>query len=282
VSVLLAVVTAPGRAVADGRAACVEAAESAQSLRSAGHLQNALDQATRCASDECPAAVRKDCTRWVDEIDSTLPSIVVRVVDSHGSDVTGVRVLVDGRVVRERLDGRAIVLDPGEHRVRVEARGAAPAEETVLASEGEKNRVLRIALDAPLQTNGEALNAKGPQGLSEPAPERPAPRTNLLPYVLIGAGAAILAGATVLELVGQADYRRLRDGCAVTHSCTSGDVSSAHTKLVLALAGLGIGVAAAGVGVTLLVVNRSSASTSSALVVAPTHGGADLRFTARF
>ena len=48
---------------------------------------------------------------------------------------------VDGQVVEERLDGKAVPIDPGEHVVRFETAGANPGQEAeLLVTQGEKNR----------------------------------------------------------------------------------------------------------------------------------------------
>src|SRR4051794_37283699 len=95
-------------ALAQGGAACGKAAEEAQALRDGGQLQAALDKLVRCSADHCPVVVRKDCVTWMDQVEKAIPSVIVNAVDSRGHDVMGVRVIVDGKVVRERLDGREL------------------------------------------------------------------------------------------------------------------------------------------------------------------------------
>jgi hypothetical protein len=57
-----------GAAFALDKAACVEAAESAQVLRKAGNVSEARKKLALCAAPACPAVVSADCARWQSEI----------------------------------------------------------------------------------------------------------------------------------------------------------------------------------------------------------------------
>lgn len=57
-------------------------------------LLEAQTQLVACASVDCPKFVRADCLRWLDEVQATLPTIVVRANDPSGNDVL-VRVFED-------------------------------------------------------------------------------------------------------------------------------------------------------------------------------------------
>src|SRR5258708_923596 len=108
---------------------CAAAAESAQRLRAAKHLLDARRQLVLCAQDKCPIVVLRDCATWLHDVESAIPTLSFRARDARGRDLIAVRVLVDGAVVRERLDGTPIEFDPGEHTLRYETAGRAPVEE---------------------------------------------------------------------------------------------------------------------------------------------------------
>jgi len=48
----------------------------------------------------------------------------VRAEDTTGADTLAVRVTIDGQLLAETLDGKAVPIDPGEHVVRFELAGA--------------------------------------------------------------------------------------------------------------------------------------------------------------
>ncbi len=83
-----------------------------------------------------------------------MPSIVFQVKDNAGTDLTGVRVAIDGRALAEKLTGTAIAVDPGEHRFVFEAEGMPALERTVIVREGEKARREGVVLGALQATRG--------------------------------------------------------------------------------------------------------------------------------
>jgi hypothetical protein len=176
--------------------------------------------------------------------------VIVNAVDSRGHDVVGVRVIVDGKVVRDRLDGRELLLDPGEHKFVFEVRGAAPRKQDVLASQGQKNRVLRAQFDVPLTTDGDAEPSRVDRVAQRQ--EQTTDVRGILGYGLLGLGGAALAAFGLLELVAQDEYRTLRDGCGNSRSCTSEELSPAQTKFDLAKGALVTGLASLGIGAVLL------------------------------
>ena len=250
---------------------CVKAAEEAQSQRDAGHLTVALDNFVRCSQDACPLVVRRDCLTWTTQVEQLLPSVLVHAVDARGADVVGVRLLIDGKAVRERLDGRAVPLDPGQHHVRFEVRGAAPVEQDLLVSEGQKHRILDVKFEAPLTTDG-ALDA---------TTAGPDLRT-VIGFGLIGLGVVALGTFGVLEIVAQGDYRTLRDGCGVTRSCTDAQLSPTQTKFDAAKIALAVGVVSAGVGIPLVILGSKAGARRASLGAAPLDGGAALRLQGTF
>jgi len=122
---------------------CLSASEAAIKLRRDHALRDARVQLLVCASASCPADVRAECTRLVDEVGAAIPTIVFALKDAAGNDVPGVRVTVDGKPIEER-EGVAIALDPGPHSFLFEAAGRPSAERTFVLREGEKDRRERI------------------------------------------------------------------------------------------------------------------------------------------
>ncbi len=148
-SALAALLLVSTPALAQEEVTCSKAYVSAQQLRKAGRLSEARVELLACSKAECPPEIQPDCVQWLGEVQRSLPSVVFGVRDSGGHDLTDVRVLIDDKPIVERLDGRSVDVDPGAHRVRLEPRGAAPHELTVVAREGERDRPIVIDLPPP-------------------------------------------------------------------------------------------------------------------------------------
>jgi hypothetical protein len=189
------------------KAQCIAAAEATQELRDKKQLVEARAQALRCTLDACPAVVRHECVVWLREIEEATPSLVFRARDESGQDLIETRVLLDGKVIAEKLDGSPVRLDPGEHSVRFEPHDASrPAvDQKVLVPVGEKNRVVTVQLVKP----GAAPSTTSPADPREPAappvspettaPAGAAPRSNTIPWVAAGVGFAGLATFGVFQ-----------------------------------------------------------------------------------
>jgi hypothetical protein len=254
---IAASLTGAGPALADDTQACVSASEKAQQLRNGGKLGEAREQLAVCGRGECPKLIQQDCTQWMSEVLAILPSVVPGAKDRKGRDLIDVRVLVDGKVATEKLDGKAIVVDPGVHVFRFEARGGAAAvEEQVVARQGEKNRILTITI-----ATGDDTPAPAPV----PAPPVPPPAaepssTPLAAVVVGGLGLVTLGVAGYLGLSGNAEARELRDTCAP--NCVKSDVDDVRTQWTVAGITAGVGGALLVTGVVLFIVHGKSSSRS--------------------
>ena len=76
---------APSRA--DDKAACLDAASKAQSLRDAHKLVEAREQLRACAAARCPAVVQNDCATWLVEVERALPTVVLAAKNTAGADL---------------------------------------------------------------------------------------------------------------------------------------------------------------------------------------------------
>ncbi|HEU4412329.1 MAG TPA: hypothetical protein VFS43_44210 [Polyangiaceae bacterium] len=232
------VATAPApRARGDegGAAACNAAYTEVQRLRKATKLRAARGRALACAQDVCTETVRTDCGRWLDEIERATPSILVDARDAAGNELAEVRVRAGEETLAERLDGRQIVLDPGEYLLRFEHRGRA-LERRTIAREGEKYRVLQVRFppERGVSAGGPAPPDAAPAGGSKPLP--------LGTYVLGGVGAAGLVTFGALSLSGYLSETKLRDTCGPTDTCSRSDVDSIRTRYLVGDVALGVGL----------------------------------------
>ncbi len=144
----LAVVSLTSQAHADAPTPreCVRANDNAISLRDAKKLRAAREQLLTCASPSCPSDVRDECARNLTEVTAAIPTLVLGAQDAAGNDLVAVNVTMDGEPLLSRLDGSAVMMDPGEHRVEMRVAGSSPIGRTIVLREGEKDRheVLRF------------------------------------------------------------------------------------------------------------------------------------------
>lgn len=258
---------------------CILAANECQEDRDEGRLLQAREKMVTCASDMCPAKLRNDCGSWLAELDQRLPSIVVRVVDDAERDVTDAVVQLDGTPIV--LDGRAVPLDPGKHRLAVQAQSAEPSEQVFLAVEREVARVVRIRV--------QHVQPVGAQELPPPAASAPPPPPAAAPGLRVPTGAWIVGAAGVLAIssftyfaVSAASERdSLTDSCAPV--CSDDELRPARTRATLADISLATGLAALAGSVLWTVLaqgDRTPERVSATLV--PRRGGAFGTLTTRF
>ncbi len=221
---------------------CVAAAERAQVQQHAGALRSARESLLVCSREACPNAIRTDCLRWLAEVQAATPSLVVSVVDASGGDVVEVRLLVDGARVSDRLDGRPMEIEPGEHLLRVERAGAV-AETRLLVRQGERDRLVTLRfVETPPPPPPPIAPSPGPPRAS--APER---RVPMGAWVLGGAGLVATSAGLFFWVSGRSDRSDLYASCGVTHSCSQHEIDSARTKVLVGDITFGLGLAAIGV-----------------------------------
>jgi hypothetical protein len=256
---LAVLVGGPSIARADETDACIKASDEGQVLRDQGKLLAARARFLACSRDACPSIVRADCAGWLADVDARTPSVVVSAEDPAGHDTADVRVTMDGAPFLPHLDGRAIPVDPGEHRFHFDRDGAPPVEETAILREGERRRTLMVrfrALD-------EEKPPSGPGGA-------------VIASIVLG-GAALVGGALLAYFGATAVSARdsLRTSCAP--GCSPSQVDAVRNREIAANVSLGVGLAAAATAVVLLVVRPGETRRAARIDVVPVAGGGALK-----
>lgn len=250
----LGAASAPAGAAVD-KAACLDAHQDAQKLRNEGRLRDAREKLLVCAAEACPSLVKVDCERWLPEVEHDLPTVVVRVQDESGVDVTDATLTIDGKATP--LDGKPIALDPGVHAfetTRGSGDSASVVKQQVLVRVGEQNRVVDVHFGA--QSKKDESTSSGPSPL---------------PWILGGVGVVALGGAAYFGLHARSRLNELRDTCAP--QCDPADKPAIQRELVISDVLLGAGVVSLGVATYLFVTQKSEAP-KTAFSIAPTaHGG---------
>jgi hypothetical protein len=190
----------------------------------------------------CPTLVHENCTTWLREVETAVPTIVVSVRSAAGVDVTDAEVTLDGRSLPTRRLGTPVELDPGRHLILARRSGAGRVERTVIVSAGEKNRRVVLTLPNPPRRAAAA-------GVSE---------TPVWPYWVGGLGVIAIGAGVTLDVIGARRLQGLRDECAPT--CSEGDVSSTRTTIIVGDSLIAGGVVALAVATYALVTGESHAT----------------------
>ncbi len=282
--VIAALVAAPSVARAANVEACVDAAEKSQQLRDDGQLLEAKEKLVTCSAAGCPGAVAKQCARWLQEVEQSLPSIVVRVRDQAGKDVVDATISIDGTVRAAHADGRPIALNPGAHTIVVRRDGAADAEEKLVVVAGEKNRVI------PIESKPAAVGPKTPpdQPPVEPPKDGGSGGGFKFPWisgVFFGIGVAGFVGTAILVPMASGEAKDLRATCSP--NCAQSDVDAVQTKITAANVLLFVGIGGVAAGLTAMIIanvigGKSSTEHPVSAFVVPVAGGAAIGATGRF
>lgn len=239
----------PGLALSAGSRAsveCARAAEEGQTLRDEGKLLRAREAFSRCIRPTCPAVIAKECASWLDDVAARMPSVVVVAKDARGGDLADAKVFVDGTPREGAGRGRALELEPGTHRLRVEGGGLV-LEETIVLRERERDR--RVEL-------------RPPPPAAPPSPPSPTKRVAGRPiptgvYVLSGTSVALGALGAVFGVTAASTYSSLKDRCP--SDCTESDLSGLRRLTVTADVAFSLAVVAS-VSALVLYLTRATVS----------------------
>ncbi len=252
IATALVLLAAPARS---GRKECAQAYVDAQKYIKNGELHHAREQLLVCVKDECLAAVRKDCMTWLDHVNASIPTVVLEAKGPDGKDTVDVRLFVDGQLVSERLDVRAIELEPGTRRFRFEMAGHDPVEQDVILRQGEKNKVVAANFTTKL---GQAETSQAPVRARLGRPP-----LGVLHYVFGGVALAAFGGAGIFWYRAEAGKSKLEEaGCSP--NCSGDDVAGIKRERVIGDVLLGLGIVSAGALVYLVLAPEKADSKKAA------------------
>jgi hypothetical protein len=203
-----------------GTAECIGASERGQALVLQRKLVVARSEFIACASGLCPDIIVKDCTERLAAVDAQIASIVLAARYSDGRSIKRARVSLDGIPLVEQLDGKAMLVEPGEHRFHFELPNGSAVEQTLVIEEGAKWKPVVATFDAP--------RVSFPVGA----------------IVLAGVGVAALGVMTVFGIQALEQSSNLH--ALPPTGYTQADVSSLRDKRILADIFLGTGALALG------------------------------------
>jgi hypothetical protein len=212
---------------------CLQDNLAGQKAHRTGGLLEARRRLSSCTSSACPRVLRSDCQGELDRVNQDMPSIVVSAFDG-AAEITAVRLSVDGTATADHLDGLAMDLDPGEHRVEVTASDGRSAADSVVLHVGEKAR--NVALHLP---------EAHPVAPVLPPPVPSETGRGIPAGTWIAGALAVVAGGSFayFGLTGRGQENKL-DQCAP--NCNRPDVDTMRHEYLAADISLGVSVLALG------------------------------------
>jgi hypothetical protein len=225
---------------------CARAYENSQEHRRAGAIFAARVEFERCLRDDCPAFIRSDCSRWSKELEAQQPTVIFSA-KRESQALTDVRVSTGERVLVERLNDRALELDPGEYDFRFETADGDLVVQHALIQAGNKDRLVQVEFAPSARAHSAALHRAASAEATtreKPAEKRStaalATGPRLLPWVLLAVGAASVGTGAGLSLSGYKEEQKLRETCSPT--CTDSQVQPVRSKYLLSDISFGVGL----------------------------------------
>ncbi len=226
--------------------ACIDAHATGQVARAHGRLLQARRDFNSCAVESCPQIIREDCAQFGAEVETALPSVVVAARSASGQDVAPVTVKVDASAEALPIDGRALLVDPGQHTFVVTGPNGSRASVTAFVRESEKSRIVEVRFAPATLVTGESPSAGMRRAISP------------LAYVLGGVGLLAAGSFTYFALDGRSREHDLRS-CAP--ACDPAEVRGMRRSYLVSDVSLGVAVASLGLGAYLFV--RPTSTTPS-------------------
>ncbi|HEY6459216.1 MAG TPA: hypothetical protein VIY73_03665 [Polyangiaceae bacterium] len=270
--VLALVALGPSVAAADDddKRVCLSSYVEAQAARQEGHLRASQSALDRCGREVCPVVIRNDCVRWLREVTDALPTVVLSATGPDGRDRPDARVSMDGQPLADRLDGRPVGVDPGEHVFHFTLPEGGAIDARVLVREGEKDRAVTgtFPLGAP------------PPPTAVPVPGTP--RRPIPPVVWItgGVGAASLLVSATFAGLGWFGSPGWTSSQSCRPTCSTSDIATVKQHFAIADVAGGIALVSLGVSAYFFFTRPTLEPPPVAVTVSP--GGAGLAWEGRF
>jgi len=207
----------------DTVSACLSAHTRGQELKRDGLLLESREALRECSASQCPNALIRDCSEWLQQLDRQIPSVSVRVT-ADGASRVDASLVIDDAPPTGIVSGKAIELNPGKHRLQVLLSPYEPFETVLVVSEGDQFRVIDVEFHTRRPTPGAESTPASP----EPTMHRPTP---ILTYVFAGVTAAAAISGTGWGLSSWSLRKELETACAPACSPESIDLVKQRAQL---------------------------------------------------
>jgi hypothetical protein len=228
--------------------ACKAAFERADVLLHADaphRLLETRDELRVCASPSCRPWMVDECTRELRDVEARIPTVVLVARDDRGADVPDVAVTAGGALLLERLDGRAVEVDPGEHLFAFTAPDGRRVERRAVVREGERAQIVSAVFGSPRShVEAPAVPRARVERRESGAPLR------TLAWIAVGTGAAALAIGAAFGVVALGDKAAAK--CDAEGRCDPGPLADARSAATVSTVGFAAGGALLAGGAALL------------------------------
>jgi hypothetical protein len=282
IAAVLAVATAATAAPTKDQ--CIEANTQAQNLRRDGKFDAARSQLRSCVDAACPAIIRDDCTRRLDELEKGQPTIIFDAKDGAGHDLVAVKVTVDGAALADKLEGRALRIDAGAHTFTFTAADQPVVTQTFVIKEGEKDRRERVVIGPIAAPPPAPIPAATPPAALPSTPPEEAPSSGLGTKRILGIGVAgfgvgAVGVGAVFGLLASSAWSKAKTDCGgdtshcVNVSAANSDKSTTTTDgTVSTVAFIAGGVLVAGGAFLFFTGKPQESAPAASFVVTPAFG----------
>ncbi len=185
----------------------------------------------------------------------------VRFVLAPGSETSSIQ--LDGVELGAAALAETIVVDPGSHRLEASLPGHQPQVVTFEVAARDESTVTVPAF-VPIKVSAPEPPPTKPT--PEPVRDDSATRSNVVPWIITGAGAASLTASGVFYGLRANAISTLEDRCGKELHCTEADRSTydkGKTYTTVANITLGAGIVGVGLGLTWLLSSGTSSEASS-------------------
>lgn len=217
---------------------CIAAHTFAQELRNQGALLGSREQLLLCSRKECPGPVRAECLRFMDALRAQMPSVIFRVT-VDGTVESEVTAYLDGRMLFTELPTRALELDPGKYRLRVEHGALTPIERELLVFEGEHLVPITVAFVSPSGVSTAELPVASAPVVAPVAPAGSVAPVPWTVYALGGLGGAGLAGFVTFGIATRMKEKDLNTSCSP--ACSQSEIDGVRAMATVADTSLVVG-----------------------------------------
>ena len=128
-------------------AECLAASDVSIDAANGHRLRAERSQLLVCSDSSCPAEIRVECIRRVEEVNAAIPTIIFEARDAAGADLSEATIAMDGELLAQRIDGVALPIDPGQHAFTFERVGQPTVRKVFVIREGQKERREVITFD---------------------------------------------------------------------------------------------------------------------------------------
>jgi hypothetical protein len=198
---------------------CLEAAEGSLALNSEHQLLAERAALLVCASEACPAEIRKECLRRTEANNAAIPTVIFEYKDATGQDMSDVSVTVDGQALAEKLTGTPLEVDPGAHVFQFLVPNQPVIERKFVLSTGQKNRreVIRAASPSSSVTAAETNSKPQSHGSSGLGSQR------IAALVTGGIGVVGVAVGSVFGALAMSRKTKAEAACPESKCVNEGD-----------------------------------------------------------